>query len=283
MSDILLTVRDVTVRFGGVTAVSGVSFDVRRGEFFAIIGPNGAGKTTLFNCLSGLVKYSGEIDFDGAPITGRRTEQIARRGIARTFQNLGLFASMTVLENVLVGRAAKIDSGFPSGLLWFGRARRADIDARQHAYEVLDVMGLAELAHTPIASLSYGTRKRIELAKAAVSSPQLLLLDEPVAGLNHRETEELVGSVLALKEAMGLTIALIEHDTFLVMDVADRILALNFGEPIGLGTPSEIQSDPRVVEAYLGSSEGARAAAAPAAGDGRGPDASAELRTGGTA
>jgi branched-chain amino acid transport system ATP-binding protein len=255
MSAPLLTATDVTVRFGGVTAVSSVSFDVRRGEFFAIIGPNGAGKTTLFNCLSGLVRYSGDITFDGSSIVGKRADQISQVGISRTFQNLGLFSTMTVLENVLVGRSSKIASGIPSGLVWFGRARKQDIDAREHAYEVLEVMGLTALAHTPIVSLPYGTRKRVELAKAAVSAPQLLLLDEPVAGLNHSETEELIGSVLALKEAMGLTIVLIEHDTFLVMDVADRILALNFGQAIGLGTPAETQANPKVVEAYLGVSD----------------------------
>lgn len=254
MSAPLLRASDVTVRFGGVTAVNGVSFEVTRGELFAIIGPNGAGKTTLFNCLSGLVKYTGDIEFDGRSLTGRRADQIAQFGIARTFQNLGLFSSMTVLENVLIGRASKISAGIPSGLVWFGRARRQDIDAREHAYEVLDVMGMADLAHTPIKSLAYGTRKRVELAKAAVVAPQLLLLDEPVAGLNHAETEDLITAVLELKDAMGLTIVLIEHDTFLVMDIADRILALNFGERIGLGTPAETQSNQRVVEAYLGSS-----------------------------
>ncbi len=252
MSGALLSAQDVTVKFGGVTAVDQVTFDVERGELFAIIGPNGAGKTTLFNCLSGLVNYTGEIRFDGTPLTGQRADQIAQHGIARTFQNLGLFSSMTVLENVLVGRASKISSGIPAGLAWFGKARREEFDARQHAYEVLDVMGMADLAHTPIKSLPYGTRKRIELAKAAVVAPQLLLLDEPVAGLNHAETDELIGAVLELKEAMGLTIVLIEHDTFLVMDVADRVLALNFGQAIGLGTPAETQANPRVVEAYLG-------------------------------
>ncbi len=255
MTGPLLHATDVTVRFGGVTAVDAVSFDVARGEFFAIIGPNGAGKTTLFNCLSGLVKYSGEIEFAGTRITGRRADQIAQVGIARTFQNLGLFSSMTVLENVLVGRASKITAGIPAGLVWYGKARRQDIDAREHAYEVLNVLGLTALAHTPIKSLPYGTRKRVELAKAAVVTPQLLLLDEPVAGLNHAETEELIAAVLDLKDAMDLTIVLIEHDTFLVMDVADRILALNFGQSIGLGTPAEIQANPRVVEAYLGASD----------------------------
>ena len=255
MSGPLLKANDITVRFGGVTAVDNVTFDVDRGELFAIIGPNGAGKTTLFNCLSGLVKYSGQIEFDGASITGRRADQVAQVGIARTFQNLGLFSSMTVLENVLVGRASKITVGVPSGLIWYGKARRQDIDAREHAYEVLNVMGLTDLAHTPIKSLPYGTRKRVELAKAAVVAPQLLLLDEPVAGLNDAETEELIEAVLNLKEAMNLTIVLIEHDTFLVMDVADRILALNFGQMIGLGTAADIQANDRVVEAYLGTTD----------------------------
>jgi branched-chain amino acid transport system ATP-binding protein len=252
VSEPLLTATDVTVRFGGVTAVSSVSFDVRRGEFFAIIGPNGAGKTTLFNCLSGLVRYSGDLTFEGRSIVGRRADQIARIGIGRTFQNLGLFSTMTVLENVLVGRSTKISSGIASGLIWYGRARRQDIAARAEAYEMLEIMGLTALAHTPIASLPYGTRKRVELAKAAVSAPPLLLLDEPVAGLNHAETDDLIGAVLALKEALDLTIVLIEHDTFVVMDVADRILALNFGQVIGLGTPAEIQANPQVIEAYLG-------------------------------
>ncbi|WP_159502159.1 ABC transporter ATP-binding protein [Microbacterium sp. 18062] len=254
MTDTLLSARDVTVRFGGVTAVSTVSFDVHRGEFFAIIGPNGAGKTTLFNCLSGLVRYSGDITFDGVSLVGRRADQIAQVGISRTFQNLGLFSTMTVLENVLVGGASKVRSGIPSGLIWWGRARREDIAARVRAYEVLDLLGLADIAHEPIASLPYGTRKRVELAKAAAAAPKLLLLDEPVAGMNHSETEELIGHVLTLQDQLALTIVLIEHDTFLVMDVAERILALNFGQPIGLGTPTEIQANPKVVEAYLGAS-----------------------------
>ncbi|MEV7694677.1 ABC transporter ATP-binding protein [Microbacterium sp. NPDC089189] len=267
MTDVLLSARDITVRFGGVTAVSSVSFDVARGEFFAIIGPNGAGKTTLFNCLSGLVKYTGDIVFDGVSLVGRRADQIGGAGISRTFQNLGLFSTMTVLENVLVGGASKIRSGIPSGLVWWGRARREDIAARTRAYEVLDLLGLADLAHEPIASLPYGTRKRVELAKAAAGEPKLLLLDEPVAGMNHSETEELIGHVLTLQDQMALTIVLIEHDTFLVMDVADRILALNFGQPIGLGTPAEIQANPQVVEAYLGAS----GTASPTPSDADGP------------
>lgn len=254
MSAPILRVTDVTVRFGGVTAVNSVSFDVQKGELFAVIGPNGAGKTTLFNCLSGLVRFDGDISFDGISLSGRRADQIADIGIARTFQNLGLFSSMTVLENVLVGHASQITSGIPSGLLWWGRARRQDRAARVYAYEMLDLVGLADTAHTPIASLSYGTRKRVELAKAAAAAPRLLLLDEPVAGMNHSETEELVGHILALKDALDLTLILIEHDTFLVMDIADRILALNFGTPIGLGTATQIQQNERVVDAYLGGS-----------------------------
>jgi branched-chain amino acid transport system ATP-binding protein len=252
MSGPLLVATDVTVRFGGVTAVNSVSFSVDPGEFFAIIGPNGAGKTTLLNALSGLVPSSGHVLLEGEPITGMRAHAIARRGLGRTFQNLGLFGSMTVIENVLVGSQDRVSAGIPAGLLWWGAARRQEREATRHAYSVLEMVGLADIADEPVASLPYGTRKRVELAKAVAGEPRVLLLDEPVAGMNREETEELVGHVFELKDQLGLTLIMIEHDVHLIMDVADRVLALDFGQAIGLGTPAQIQENPRVVEAYLG-------------------------------
>jgi branched-chain amino acid transport system ATP-binding protein len=252
MSQPLLVAAEVTVRFGGVTAVNGVSFSVEPGEFFAIIGPNGAGKTTLLNALSGLVTFSGNVLLAGETITGLRAHAVARRGLGRTFQNLGLFGSMTVIENVLVGSQHRVSAGIPAGLIWWGRARSQEREATRHAYEVLDVVGLADIADEPVSSLPYGTRKRVELAKAVAGEPRVLLLDEPVAGMNREETEELIGHVFELKEQLDLTLIMIEHDVHLIMDVADRVLALDFGQAIGVGTPSEIQKNPRVVEAYLG-------------------------------
>jgi branched-chain amino acid transport system ATP-binding protein len=252
MTESILVARDVTVRFGGVTAVNGVSFEVAPEEFFAIIGPNGAGKTTLLNALSGLVKSSGEISMLGDPISGVRADDISRRGLGRTFQNLGLFSTLTVLENVLVGSQDRVRAGMPSSLLWWGRARREEVVVRRHAYEILDLVGLADIADEPVSSLPYGTRKRVELAKAAAGNPRVLLLDEPVAGMNREETQELMHHVFDLKDQLALTLVMIEHDVHLIMDVADRVLALDFGQAIGLGTPSEIQANPKVVEAYLG-------------------------------
>lgn len=252
MTDTLLSVDNVTLRFGGVTALESVSFDVHTREFFAIIGPNGAGKTSLFNCLSGMARPSGSITLAGAELVGQRPDQIARLGVGRTFQNLGLFLTMSVLENVLVSSHIRANSTVDAGPVWWGRAKRIEHAAREHAYQILDLVGLTQFAHAPVSSLPYGTRKRVELAKAAASNPRLLLLDEPVAGMNTEETEELIAHVYSLQHQLDLTLVLIEHDIHLIMDVADRVLALDFGNVIGLGTPDEIQTNPRVIEAYLG-------------------------------
>jgi branched-chain amino acid transport system ATP-binding protein len=245
----------VRLEFGGVVALKDVTFDVKKDELFAILGPNGAGKTSLFNCLSGLVNPTGSIEINGEQLTGRKPHEIADMGIARTFQNLGLFGSMTVAENVLVGSHLQIRGGAAAAAFRWPSVFRSERQARRRADELMELMELQEYRDTVVGTLAYGIRKRVEIAKAVASRPQLLLLDEPVAGMNHGETETFVEYVLALKERLGLTIMLIEHDVAMVMRIADRILALDFGEVIGLGTPTEIQQNERVIAAYLGATD----------------------------
>jgi branched-chain amino acid transport system ATP-binding protein len=247
----LLSVRDLTLRFGAVTAFAGVSFDVAPGELFAVIGPNGAGKSSLFNALSRVYEPSGgTVRFDGRDFLRLAPRQLAGIGIARSFQNLGVFPALTVLENVMVGRHHLMRAGTLRGGL--GLARGEERRHRTAALEALDFVDLRRLAGAPVHALPYGLQKRVELARCLAMEPRVMLLDEPVAGMTASERAEITDVVARVHAQRELTLLLVEHDMGMVMRVAQRILVLDFGEPIALGTPAEIQRDERVIRAYLG-------------------------------
>jgi branched-chain amino acid transport system ATP-binding protein len=255
-AEVLLSAQDISVRFGGVLAVNGVSFDVRRGEVFTLIGPNGAGKTTVFNLISRIyTPTTGRIQYDGLDLTAQPAHAVAKLGIARTFQNIELFEHASVLQNLLIGRHTHRRTNLLDDLLFTPKARRAAIEDREKVERVIDFLDLQHHRDSMIAGLPYGVRKVVELARALCAEPRLLLLDEPSSGLNVEETQDMAFWIDDIRREFGITVLMVEHDMSLVSSVSDRVLAMNQGQVLAMGTPAEVQAHPGVIEAYLGTAE----------------------------
>jgi len=250
---VAMEMKNITLRFGGVVAIKDISFDIRWGEIRAIIGPNGAGKSSMLNVISGFYHpQEGDVIYKGYKRPKMRPYEVARQGIARTFQNIALFEGMSVLDNIMTGRLNHMKSGFLSQALWWGPAAREEEENRAKVEKVIDFLEIQHIRKTPVARLPYGLKKRVELARALAAEPQILLLDEPMAGMNVEEKEDMSRFILDVNDEFGTTIVLIEHDMGVVMDLSDRVVVMDYGKKIGDGTPSEVRSNDEVIKAYLG-------------------------------